>query len=246
LVPTSLDSKIALVTGASRGIGAATARVLAEQGADVVVNYRSKRPRAEEIARQVGQLGRRALAVQADLTDRSELERMATEISARFGRLDILILNASGGLEKDRPASYAHSINVTAQVDTVAACLPLMPPGGTIVFVTSHWAHFHGEKPVAKVYEPVAASKRAGEEALRAQIPRLDEHGIRLLIVSGDVIDGTITPKLLDRAEPGLLESRRETAGLLPTVEEFARAIVAAAADSQLPSGHTSFVGATE
>jgi NAD(P)-dependent dehydrogenase (short-subunit alcohol dehydrogenase family) len=245
LVPTSLDSKIALVTGASRGIGAATARVLAEQGADVVVNYRSKRPRAEEVARQVGQLGRRALAVQADLTDRSELERMATEICARFGRLDILMLNASGGLEKDRPASYAYSINVTAQ-DTVAACLPLMPPGGRIVFVTSHWAHFHGEKPVAKVYEPVAASKRAGEEALRAQIPRLDEHGIRLLIVSGDIIDGTITPKLLDRAEPGLLESRRETVGLLATVEEFARAIVAAAADSQLPSGHTSFLAATE
>lgn len=245
-MPGPLQGKIALVTGASRGIGAETARVLAEQGADVAINYRSKRPRAEEVAREVQALGQRACVVQADLTDRGDAERMAAEISAQFGRLEVLILNASGGLEKDKPASYAHDINVAAQLNTVSACLPLMPSGGRIIFVTSHWAHFYGEKPVAKAYEPVAASKRAGEDALRAQIPRLDERGIRLVIVSGDIIDGTITPKLLDRAEPGLLESRRLRAGTLPTVEEFAQAIVAAAVQPNLPSGHVSFVGATE
>lgn len=56
----------------------------------------------------------------------------------------------------------------------------------------------------------------------------------------------TITPKLLERAQPGVLESRRAAVGRLPTVEEFARAIVTAALDTTLPSGHTRFVGATE
>lgn len=245
-MPRSLLGRIALVTGASRGIGAATARVLAEHGADVIINFRSKHPRAEEVAREVEGLGRRALTVQADLTDRRDLVRLASQISANFGRLDVLVLNASGGLEKDRPPSYAHDVNVRAQLDTVCACLPLMPSGARIVFVTSHWAHFYGEKPVAKAYEPVAASKRAGEDALRGQIPQFSERGIRLAIVSGDIIDGTITPRLVERAQPGLLESRRRAAGPLPTIEEFARAIVVAAMSPDLPSGHTSFVGPTD
>ncbi len=60
------------------------------------------------------------------------------------------------------------------------------------------------------------------------------------------MIEGTITPKLLNRAQPGALAARREQAGALPTIEEFARAIVDAAADSAQPSGHTIFVGTIE
>jgi NAD(P)-dependent dehydrogenase (short-subunit alcohol dehydrogenase family) len=245
-VQAAFDSQIAVVTGASRGIGASVALQLAEHGADVVINFRSKGSRAEVVAEQVERLGRRALLAQADLTDPADLQGLAGAITQVFGRLDLLVLNASGGLEKDKPASYAMLLNMTAQIQTVDALLPLMPHGSCIVFVTSHWAHFYGQEPVLPAYEPIAASKKAGEEALRARIPEFAARGIRLLVVSGDVIEGTITPKLLERSQPGTIATRREQVGAFPTVAEFAEAIVATAADRGLPSGHTVFVGSTK
>jgi NAD(P)-dependent dehydrogenase (short-subunit alcohol dehydrogenase family) len=238
--------RTALVTGGSRGIGAAVALILAKQGADVAVNYRDKAARAQEIAGQIRALGRRALAVQADLTRKGSVKDMMAAVQEAFGRLDVLVLNASGGLEKDKPASYAMDLNLTAQVLTLDAALPLMPRGACVVIVTSHMAHFYGRKPVQGAYEIIAASKRAGEDALRDRLPDFDERGLRLAIVSGDMIDGTITPKLLERMQPGLIASRRAQAGGLPSVEEFATAIVAAAGHSGLPNGHVSFVGPIE
>ena len=241
----ALLGKIALVTGASRGIGASTARQLAENGADVAVNYRSKVPRAEEVAQTVRATGQRALLAQADLTDENETRQMMTVIREQFGHLDLLILNASGGMEKDRGKEYAVALNVTAQVRCVDLALPLLSAGGRIVFVTSHLAHFYGQIPSLTEYEPVAASKRAGEDALRSRIPELASRGISLVVVSGDLIDGTITAKLLNRSQPGLIEERRAEAGSLPTVDEFAQAIVAAASDTSLESGATVYVGDT-
>jgi NAD(P)-dependent dehydrogenase (short-subunit alcohol dehydrogenase family) len=235
-----------LVTGASRGIGAAVALMMAEQGADVALNFRSKGSRAEEVANQVRALGRRALLAQADLTDQSGVEAMARAVERNFGELTDLVLNASGGLEKAKPASYAMELNLTAQVRTLEAVLPLMRSGGCVVFVTSHLAHFYGRKPVYGAYEPIAASKKAGEDALRSRTSEFEARGLRLAIVSGDMIEGTITPKLLERTQRGLIESRRAEAGALPTIREFAAAIVDAAADAHRPNGHVSFVGPTD
>jgi 3-oxoacyl-[acyl-carrier protein] reductase len=240
------DHKVALVTGASRGVGAAVSRLLAGRGLDVAVNFRSKRARAQAVAREVEARGRRALLVQADLTDPPGVERMMIEIERALARLDVLVLNASGGLEKGKPASYAMDLNLSAQVHTLSAAIPLMPRGGSIVFVTSHWAHFYGRKPVYEAYESIAASKKAGEDALRARLPEFESLGLRLAIVSGDVIDGTITPKLLERTQPGLIAARRAEVGTLPSVEEFAAAIVDAALDSGRASGAVSFVGPTD
>jgi NAD(P)-dependent dehydrogenase (short-subunit alcohol dehydrogenase family) len=244
-MPDTAD-KIAFVTGASRGIGAVVARMLAERGTDIIINYRSKGQRAEAVAAGIQVLGRRAMLAQGDITDAHAMQLVCDGVRYAFGRIDILILNASGGLEKNKDENYPMLLNRDAQVHAVRLFAPLMPPGSRIVFVTSHWAHFYGEKPVSGGYEPVAASKKAGEDALRAIIPTLEKSGITLVVVSGDVIEGTITPKLLDRAEPGLLAERRDQVGALPTIEEFAQAIVQAAYDPAVQSGDTVFVGAIE
>ncbi len=220
--------------------------MMAEEGADMAINFRSKGSRAEEIAHQVQASGRCALLAQADLTDQGSVERMAGAIERTFGRLDDLVLNASGGLEKGKPASYAMELNLTAQVRTLEAVLPLMPSGACVVFVTSHLAHFYRRKPVFAAYEKIAASKKAGEDALVSRIPEFESRGIRLAIVSGDMIEGTITPKLLERTQRGLIASRRAQAGALPSVKEFAAAILDAAADRHRANGHVSFVGPTD
>ncbi len=241
----TLSGKVALVTGGSRGVGAVTARLLAERGADVVITYRDKERRAQQTIEQVKAAGTRGLAVQSDMTDEASVAAMFVRIEEHFGRLDVVVLNASGGLEKDASPDYAMRLNRDAQVSLVEGALPLMREGGRIVFVTSHLAHFHGEKPVMPEYESVAASKKAGEDALRERMSTLQGSGVSLVVVSGDLIDGTITPKLLNRMRPGVIDERRAEAGWLPTTEDFARAIVNAAASEQDP-GATLYVGSTE
>jgi len=242
----SLRGKVVLVTGASRGVGARVATLLGEARAKVVVNYRSKGPRAEEVASEVRKLGGQAITACADLTKREEVQRMFELARRAYGRIDVLVLNASGGLEKVMPADYAMALNRDAQAQTVDEALPLMPEGSRVVFVTSHMAHFHGQNEGLDVYEPVAVSKRAGEDALRAKAAVLRARGTSLVVVSGDLIEGTTTPKLMQRQRPGIIEARREAAGgWLPTIDDFARAIVDAAADPALETGDTIYVGST-
>ena len=236
----------ALVTGASRGIGAVTALKLAERGCDVALNYRNKGPRAEQVAMQIGAMGRRAVLAQADITNESEVIAMLRVVEREFGQLDTLILNASGGLESGKAEDYAMKLNLTAQMSVAQKTATLMSAGGRIVFVTSHWAHFYGTKPVLPAYEPVAKSKRAGEDALRGYSKELAERGISLVIVSGDAIEGTITPKLLERKSRGKFDAPSMASRVLPTVDEFAEAIAAATADRSLRNGETIFVGSTD
>lgn len=244
LAPGSLAGKIALVTGSSRGIGADTVRFLAEAGADVVINYRNKAPRAEKLAGQLRERGVRVLVVGADLTDPASVQAMFAEVEREFGRLDILVLNASGGMEAGMAEDYALRLNRDAQVSVLETALPLLGPGSRVVFVTSHQAHFIRTTPTMPEYEPVALSKRAGEDALRERIPMLAERGVDFVVVSGDMIEGTITATLLERANPGAIASRRESAGRLYNVSEFAAEVARAAVDP-IPGDNTRLVGDT-
>lgn len=244
LAPGSLAGKTALVTGSSRGIGADTVRYLAEAGADVVINYRNKAPRAEKLATQLRDLGVRALVVGADLTDPDSVQAMFAEVEREFGRLDILVLNASGGMEAGMAEDYALRLNRDAQVSVLETALPLLGEGARVVFVTSHQAHFIRTTPTMPEYEPVALSKRAGEDALRERIPMLSERGVEFVVVSGDMIEGTITATLLERANPGAIASRRESAGRLYNVSEFAGEVARAAVDP-IPDDNTRLVGDT-
>jgi NAD(P)-dependent dehydrogenase (short-subunit alcohol dehydrogenase family) len=237
----------ALVTGGSRGIGAATCLALAERGYDVALTYRNKVARAREVAARIELRSRRALARQCDITHPDEVIRFCEELAGWSSALRILVLNASGGMERDLVAAepeYPLRINRDAQLWVLDAALPLMGAGATVVFVTSHWAHLYGRVEQIPAYEPVAASKHAGETALRARLEALGAAGVRLLVVTGDVIEGTITPRLLERAAPGSTSARRVTSGPLPTAEEMGRAIADSACDPSLPTGHTLVVGA--
>lgn len=244
LEPGSLAGRRALVTGSSRGIGADTVRYFAEAGADVVVNFRNKAPRAEKLAAELRELGVRALVQGADLTDPASLAEMFGEVEREYGGLDILVLNASGGMESGMGADYALQLNRDAQIAVLEAALPLLGPGSRVVFVTSHQAHFIRTTPTMPEYEPVALSKRAGEDALRERIPALAERGIDFVVVSGDMIEGTVTATLLNRMNPGAIEERRTQAGRLYNVSEFAAEVARAAVDP-IPADHTRLVGDT-
>ena len=238
----SLTGKVALVTGSSRGIGADTIRYFAEAGADVVINFRNKAPRAEKLANEVRALGRRALVVGADLTDPASVAEMFAAVQNEFGGLDVLVLNASGGMEANMGEDYALRLNRDAQVNVLQTALPLLREGGRIVFVTSHQAHFIRTTPTMPEYEPVALSKRAGEDALRELIPTIEAQGVEFVVVSGDMIEGTITATLRERANPGAISQRRESAGRLYNVSEFAAEVAQAAIDP-VPADHTRLIG---
>ena len=89
-----LENKVAIVTGASKGIGAAIAKHLAREGASVVVNYASSKEGADRVVNEIKNEGGKAVAVQADMSKRSDIEKMFKESNAAFGKLDILVNNA--------------------------------------------------------------------------------------------------------------------------------------------------------
>lgn len=96
-----LKGKVALVTGASRGLGKGIALVLAEQGADVIVNYLHSREEAEHVSSELEGLGSKCTCIQADVSNADDVQRMFAEIKERYGRLDILVNNAGTTKSQD-------------------------------------------------------------------------------------------------------------------------------------------------
>ncbi len=90
----SLEGRTALVTGGSRGIGRAISKALAQEGADVAINFVSNEAAASEVAKEIGSLGRKAFLARADVGDFPDIYRMAQEVIQEFGHLDILVNNA--------------------------------------------------------------------------------------------------------------------------------------------------------
>ena len=238
----SLAGKRALVTGSSRGIGADTAKYLAAAGAKVAINFRNKEARALKLMADIEAAGGEAIAVGGDLTDPESVAGMFATVADVWGGLDILVLNASGGMEGGMAEDYALKLNRDAQVNVLETALPLLGDGSRVVFVTSHQAHFIKTVETMSESVKVAESKRAGEDALRERIPELDAKGVGFVVVSGDMIEGTITATLLDRARSGAIDARREDAGRLYTVSEFAAEVARAAVDP-LPEGRIRYVG---
>jgi 3-oxoacyl-[acyl-carrier protein] reductase len=140
-----LSGRTALVTGGSRGVGAATAELLAEAGADVAITYRTRKDDAERVAARVRALGRRAHLEQADLGDAAAVASLFHRVRDAFGRLDCFIANAGIWPEaevalRDMPAERWHETlraNLDAVFLTTRAALGIMGQGGSLVLVSS-------------------------------------------------------------------------------------------------------------
>ncbi|HUT70745.1 MAG TPA: 3-oxoacyl-ACP reductase family protein [Desulfatiglandales bacterium] len=143
--------KIALVTGAARGIGRAIALDLASQGADIVVNYRSRPDAAEKVAEEVRDMGRHALVIKADVADAGQVKSMVDRAVEEFGGIDILVNNAAlhrgGRVQKIDPEDWDLVINVALR-GAFHCCRHIVPlmvekRWGRIINISSY-AGFHG------------------------------------------------------------------------------------------------------
>lgn len=143
---TILKGKVALVTGGSRGLGAATAEALADQGADVAISYVASREKAEAVVVKLQAKGVRALAIQSDQADMAAAKPLIDTVVAHFGKLDILVNNAAiavQGRTVDDPEldtinlDRQWQVNVLGPVATTRAAAQVLPNGGRIIFIGS-------------------------------------------------------------------------------------------------------------
>lgn len=141
----SLGGKVALVTGGSRGIGAAIAEALADEGANVAISYVASVAKAEDVVRRLQAKGVRAAAFKADQADRAQVEALVRRVAEEFGRLDILVNNAGvavGGAVDAPEADVAgfdrqYAVNLQAVVTAIRAASRVMGEGGRIISIGS-------------------------------------------------------------------------------------------------------------
>lgn len=141
-----LKGKVALVTGGSRGLGAATAEALADQGADVAISYVASAEKAAAVVEKLKAKGVRALAIQSDQADTDAAKPLVDKVTAYFGKLDILINNAAIAVQGETVDSpnldtvnldHQWRVNVLGAVATTRAAAPVLPNGGRIIFIGS-------------------------------------------------------------------------------------------------------------
>ncbi len=196
-----LDGKVAVVTGASKGIGAGIARHLAAEGASVVVNYASSREDAERVVAAIAESGGHAIAVQASVTNRPEINRLFAETKKAFGRLDILVNNA--GIYEFAPLESVTEENFHKQFDLNVLGLLLTsqealkyfgPAGGSIINTSSIASTL--SPPGTSVY---SATKAAVDAVTRSLAKELGSRKIRVNSVNPGMVEteGTHTAGII-------------------------------------------------
>ena len=206
---SDLSGKAALVTGASRGVGRGIALVLAEKGADVVVNYRSSQDQAAEVAAEIEAMGRRALAIQGDVSDSADVERLFARTRSTFGKLDILVNNAGTTKGQDIFEMTEADWDFVLRTDLKScflcakAAMDIMrrQSAGRIVnigSVVSHRGALYG-------HVHYAAAKSGILGFTKSLARELGSRNIRVNAVAPGFITGVMTDKLSDEARDALL-----------------------------------------
>jgi len=230
-----LKGKVALVTGASTGIGAAVAREFGRLGVRVAVHYHASAPAADAVAADIRAGGGQAIVLQADARSSPQMRQLVADTVARFGRLDILVNNA-GALVRRMPIEAFDDalfdevvdLNVRSALVAASAAVPQMRAqgGGNLIFVTSVAAR-HGGGPGASIY---AGSKGFVSTATRGLAKELVGDRIRVNAVS----PGVITTPFHDKfTRPDQLEAMRLTIPMarLGSADECVGAFVYFASD---------------
>lgn len=192
-----LEGKLALITGASRGIGRAIALAFAAEGADVVVNYVSRPEQAQAVVEELGRGGRRAISIKADVADREQVEAMVARVWQDFGSIDLLVNNA--GIETIAPLidltdeqwERVTAVNLKGSwlcAQVVARKMIAEGRGGAIVNVGSIQAGL--ALPGRTHYAP---TKRGVEGLTRNLAAELAPHGIRVNCIHPGVIETDMT-----------------------------------------------------
>ena len=192
-----LFGRKAIITGSSTGIGAATALVMARHGADIVVNCRQSLTQAQEVAAQIRALGREALVIQADVTQKEQVERLVRESVAAFGVIDILVNNVGHAyykrIEDCQPEDWYQTLNenLTSQFYCLQAVLPLMQKRnyGRIVALSSISAQ-RGSPSGDFGY---SASKGAILSLVKTLARQVASQGITINAVAPGIIDAGLT-----------------------------------------------------
>ena len=186
-----LTGKVALVTGASRGIGRGIALALAGQGAEVIINYARKKGAAAEVVAAVKAWGGKAVAIQANLADAAKIDAMFDEITATFGRCDIFVGNAASGIHgpvlavTDKHWDWTMDVNARSILRCAKRAAPLMEKAGwgRIINITSL-----GSTRYVTHYGAVGLSKAVIEALTRYLAVELAGKGIIVNAVSPGLI----------------------------------------------------------
>ena len=186
-----LAGKVAVVTGASKGIGASIAKHLAAEGAAVVVNYASSKAGADKVVGEIASAGGKAIAVEADMAKKADIEKLFAETKKAFGRLDILVNNA--GIYEFSPIEsvteeHFHkqfNLNVLGLILATQAATPLFDSaGGTIINISSVVSTLGF--PNASVY---SGTKGAVDSITRALAKELGPRGIRVNAINPGMVE---------------------------------------------------------
>lgn len=181
----TLTGKIILVTGASRGIGAAIAQKLASEGATVVVNYAGNKEAADKTVAAIRNLGVESMAIQADVSKSDEVKKMFDTVIAQYGRIDVLINNAGILLYKlikdttDEDFDKQFAINVKGTFNTMREAATRLADNGTIINFSSTTTRL-----LLPTYGPYVATKGAVEQMTRVFAKEVGARGINVNVVS--------------------------------------------------------------
>ena len=194
-----LNGKVALVTGGSRGIGAAIAKALADDGADVAISYAASADKADAVVKELRKKGVRAEAFRADQANTKEVEGLVETVVKRFGRLDILVNNAgvfASGPVHDRANNLAElerlfAVNVGGVATAVRTAAPLMPDGGRIISIGS----VAGDTSPWPGIADYSATKGAVAAYTRGWARDLGPRGITVNTVQPGPIDTDMAPQ---------------------------------------------------